>query len=294
VSSGFRVERPTDVEAFLARAGDFLAAHEAENNLMFGICSNLRANPTLFPEPARFAVVVGDAGDGGQDRIVAAALQTPPHRLVLSHLEDLGAVDAVADALTGEALPGVLGAGPAARRFAERWAARTGGSFEPRMAERIYRLSSVRPARPAEGRMRIAEPPDRGLIAAWVSAFADEALGETIEDPEEWATRWIARQGRTMYLWEVGGRPVSMCGAGGATPTGIRIGPVYTPPDERGHGYASSLVAGASQAQLDAGRRFLFLFTDLANPTSNKIYQAIGYEPVADVEQLQFLPALEP
>ena len=74
----------------------------------------------------------------------------------------------------------------------------------------------------------------------------------------------------------------------GATPNGIRIGPVYTPPDRRGHGYASALTAGASQDQLDRGRRFVFLFTDLANPTSNKIYQAIGYEPVCDVDAYLF------
>jgi predicted GNAT family acetyltransferase len=64
----------------------------------------------------------------------------------------------------------------------------------------------------------------------------------------------------------------------------VRIGPVYTPPEARNRGYASALVAAISQAQLDAGRRFCFLFTDLANPTANHIYQAIGYEPVRDVD----------
>jgi hypothetical protein len=291
VSSGLRVERPADVEAFLARAGAFLAAHEAENNLIFGICSSLRVNPTLFSEPARFAVVVEDAADAGSHaaRIAAAALLTPPNRLVLSHVDDLEAVDALADALTGETLPGVLGARPAARRFAERWTARAGGSFEPRMAERIFRLSAVRPPRPTTGRMRMAEPPDRSLIVAWLRAFAAEALGETFEDAGDAADRWIARTGRSLYLWQDGTRTVSLCGAGGVTPTGIRVGPVYTPPGERGRGYASNLVAEASQAQLDAGRRFVFLFTDLANPTSNKIYQAIGYEPVVDVDQYVFV-----
>ena len=77
-------------------------------------------------------------------------------------------------------------------------------------------------------------------------------------------------------------------GVGGLTPHGIRVGPVYTPPEQRGRGYASNLVAEVSQLQLDAGRTFVFLFTDLANPTANKIYQAIGYEPVNDVDEYDF------
>ena len=75
---------------------------------------------------------------------------------------------------------------------------------------------------------------------------------------------------------------------GGRTPNGTRVGPVYTPPEHRGHGYASALVAAASQAQLDEGIQFCFLFTDLANPTANHIYQAIGYEPVSDIDVYVF------
>jgi len=286
MAPGMQVDRPAHVDAFLARAGAFLAEHEAENNLVFGICSNLKANPSLFTVAPRFAVAARNAL--GAERVVAAALQTPPHRLVLSHLDDLEAVDALADVLAGETLPGVFGAGPVARRFAERWTSRTGGSFERRMAERIFRLSAVRQPRATEGRMRLAESSDHALVVGWLRAFVDEALGETFEDAEDAARRWIARSGRTLYLWQVGDATVSLCGIGGATPTGIRVGPVYTPPGHRSNGYASNLVVQASQIQLDAGYRFLFLFTDLANPTSNKIYQAIGYESVSDVDQYVF------
>lgn len=87
------------------------------------------------------------------------------------------------------------------------------------------------------------------------------------------------------------GGPASVAATGGPTPNGIRIGPVYTPPDRRRRGYASALTAATSQAELDKGRRFIFLFTDLANPTSNKIYRAIGYEPVIDIDQVSFVPA---
>ena len=90
-------------------------------------------------------------------------------------------------------------------------------------------------------------------------------------------------------LWEDEGEPVSATGFGSPTPNGSRIGPVYTPPERRGHGYASVLVAEVSQAQLDAGKRFCFLYTDLANPTSNKIYVDLGYERVCDSVELDFV-----
>ncbi len=115
-----------------------------------------------------------------------------------------------------------------------------------------------------------------------------EALEEVDrERTEAMADRWLAGRGRTIYLWE-NGVAVSLCAVGSPTPHGIRIGPVYTPMERRGHGYASALVAAVSQIQLEAGRRFVYLFTDLANPTSNHIYQTIGYEPVADVEEWIF------
>src|SRR5207249_2972148 len=108
------------------------------------------------------------------------------------------------------------------------------------------------------------------------------------QDWRRMADRWIAGLGRTAWLWAVGDRIVSLACVGGLTPHGTRVGPVYTPPADRGRGYASNLVARASQLQLDSGREFVFLFTDLANPTANKIYQAIGYEPVIDIDEYSF------
>ena len=280
------VRRFDDVDAFLDAAGNFLGAHEAEHNLIFGIASWLRANPELVEHKATF-LSVADA-DG---RVVAASLRTPPNNQVLSVVDDLEAVDALVDALATEELPGVLGPSRAAARFSERFTARTGRSGQLRLAERIFRLERViPPARPASGSWRLVAPGDRDLLARWIVAFSAEAVPDDppIEDPDAVAGRWIDGVGRLGYLWEDGGRPVCVVGAGGETPNGIRIGPVYTPPDLRGRGYASALTAAASQDQLDRGRRFVFLFTDLANPTSNKIYQAIGFEPVCDVDQYRF------
>ena len=79
-----------------------------------------------------------------------------------------------------------------------------------------------------------------------------------------------------------------MAGCGGPTPHGLRVAPVYTPPEHRGRGYASACVAALSQLLLDSGRRYCFLFTDRSNPTSNHIYEAIGFEAVTEVDRWVF------
>ena len=281
------LHRPADVDAFMAQAGDFLAVREAEHNLLFGIASQIRSVPELFAtDPPTYAVVTDEEGG-----VVAASLRTPPHNQVLSQVDDLDAIEVLADALAGERLPGVLGPKGAVERFATRWAERAGTTAQLDVAERIFRLERViPPTRPADGTWRPSEPSDRDLIAAWLAAFHAEATPDQppLLDPREVAERWTQGIYRRMYLWEDGGAVVSMVGAGGETPNGIRIGPVYTPPDARNHGYASSLTAATSRDQLDRGHRFCFLFTDLANPTSNRIYRAIGYEPVCDVDMYRF------
>lgn len=276
-----QIRHLTDVDAFLDAAGDFLVAREAEHNLIFGICSSLRETPERYGEPY-LAVVERDG------TVVAAALRTPPFRLVLSEMDDPAAVDALVEDNLVHALPGVTGPAEQVRVFAERWNERGGPTARLAMSERVYQLTSVIPPRPVAGSHRIAVATDRGLAIGWTEGFMREAFGEV--DPAEVAAdvdRWLARKARSIYLWQ-DGAPVSLCGVGGETPNGIRIGPVFTPPDLRGRGYASALVAAVSQAELDAGRRFCFLFTDQANPTANHIYQAIGYEPVRDVDAYRF------
>ena len=141
----------------------------------------------------------------------------------------------------------------------------------------------------APGRMREAGPDDLPTVLVWLQAFADEALGETphVEDVELSYRRKEADPNGAWLVWDDGG-PVSLAAFGNPTPNGTRIGPVYTPPDQRGRGYATSLVADLTAERLAAGLAFCFLFTNLANPTSNAIYARIGYEPVADWDQWSF------
>jgi predicted GNAT family acetyltransferase len=272
------------VRAFLDLAGEFLTAREAEHNLIFGILSNLEADPSQYDAPPYLATITHG------DRVVGAAIRTPPWRIVLSEMDHPGAVHRLVQDLAGEAIPGAVGPSDATTHFAEAWVeARHPGRPRLNRHERGFQLRRVIEPTPTTGEMVIAGPEHRQLLEHWLEAFHEEAtLANPRQDYGAMADRWIRRQGRTVYLWMDGGRPVSLTGAGGLTPNGIRVGPVYTPRADRGHGYASNLVAQVSQAMLDSGRTYVFLFTDLANPTSNHIYAEIGYEPVRDVSVVRF------
>lgn len=277
------IRRAATVPEFMGIAGEFLGAREAEHNLIFGICSTLEADPGQFEAAPYLAAVL----DG--DRVVGAAIRTPPWRVVLSLMDHPDALDRLAEDMAGQSLPGAVGPVDSVGPFARAWGRESG--VRPRLTrhERSFRLEHVRPPRPAPGSMARAQAAEHAVLSAWARAFSDEAMpGGPPQDYDRMADRWIKGEGRTAYLWFAQGRPVSLAGAGGLTPNGIRIGPVYTPPELRGRGYASNLVAQVSQLQLDGGRTFVFLFTDLANPTANKIYQAIGYEPVNDIDEWDF------
>lgn len=216
---------------------------------------------------------------------------TPPHNLVLSLLPLAAVAPIAADAYRHYGtLPGVLGPTDAARAFAERWRALTGQPYRRAVAERIYQLEAVTPVLAVPGALRRATAADRDLLITWLAAFYRETLGEGgLRQAEHTADARLTTETAAIYFWE-DGRPVSLAGYSGPTPNGIRIAPVYTPPELRGRGYASATVAALSQLLLDGGRRRCFLFTDLANPTSNRIYQAIGYRPVCDVDEYRFAP----
>ncbi len=278
----------SDVPAFVASASPFLLRHEAHNNLLLGICTELARNPYTFSsEPPLLRTIEDESG------VILAAIQTPPNNLVLSHTEHREALDLLAATLAAEGrrLPGVQGASADAEQFAQHWVALHGQQIRPVMDLRIYQLTTVLPPAAIPGQMRPATEADRPLLEAWFAAFSAEATpGSLAADMAPVVTRWLTSPTRSMALWE-DGEPVALAGATGPTPNGIRIGAVYTPPERRRRGYASALVAALSQYQLDSGRRFCFLFTDLSNPTSNHIYQAIGFEPVVDVAELRFDPS---
>lgn len=283
-----RLTSCTSPAEFQRRVEPFLVQHEAENNLILGIVSGLVRGPELYAQPPYLALVEDDAGAP-----VAAALRTPPFNVVLSLIPDESArADAIA--LLAEVLrrkygtlPGVTADSASGRAFAEEWRRLTGEPYRVQVAERIYQLNRVVPVDGVPGTLRQATPDDRDLLIAWLDAFQKEAMPGSLETAERLIDQLFTSSARRMYLW-VDGEPVAMAGTSGQTPNGARVGPVYTPPTLRGKGYASACTAALSQLLLDEGRRFCFLYTDLSNPTSNKIYQAIGYRPVCDADMYAF------
>lgn len=271
---------PTD---FLAASEALLVADEARHNLILGLAGTMRDDPALYPEQRLW--LVSDEGV-----VVGAAVRTPPRNLVLGPIGEHAAA-ALADAIEGD-LPGVVGMAPDIDLFAAAWEARRPVRAEVLMEQGVYALDELIPPRPTAGRPRAASAADEALLVDWMGAFSREALPEEEDDEVDLRRMVASRLGSPeggFFLWDDGG-PVSVAGFGGPTRNGIRIGPVYTPPELRGRGYGAAVTAATSEALLQAGRQFCFLYTNLANPTSNRIYVSIGYRRVCDSRVIAFVP----
>ena len=275
-------------DEFLRAAEPTLVANEAANNLMYGMALRGQHFPERFKTPPYFAVVQ----QAGQ--LLAAALMTPPHNLlVFAAGEAEAAFDLLARSLHEQhwPVPGVLGPSPAALAFAQTWQRLSGQGYVIEDHERVYELRQVIwPPQPV-GAMRAAISADLDLLAGWLFSFWQEALPNEpyrLEDALEAAQQKIID--RDYYVWDTG-TVVALAGRSRPTPHGYCIGPVYTPPQQRGQGYATALTAALSQLLLDGGKQFTALFTNLANPTSNSIYQKIGYRPVCDFDKYRFVAA---
>lgn len=274
-----RLEEHADAAAFLEAAAPVLDADEARHNLIYGICSTLVDATHVYPEAHLWTV----EEDG---RPLAAAVLTPPFNIVVAqpHVDD--ALSFLARRLRDRIeLPGVTGAIPEVDVFADAW----GSGRRLRMRQGIYAARKVAPP-DVSGVARKAVPSDREVVVGWLRAFEGEALPDDAPhlDLEGAFERRVRSDAAGFFLWEDEGEPVSLCGCGGRTPHGVRIGPVYTPPERRGRGYGSAVTAHVTKEQLGAGRDYCFLYTDLANPTSNKIYVNIGYERVCDSAEYAF------
>lgn len=273
-----RVERH-DPDSFHARAGAWLLRAEGAHALLLGIVAELtRGKHRYQGTPYLATVTAGDA-------VVGCAFRTPPYKLGLTRMPPPAVVAVASDvAQVFAALPAVMGPPAETLAFGHAWCALRGGSAVPGMRQGIFELTAVSPTSASPGHMRTARAVELARLIHWCSGFAAEA-GTPIGDPAHAATHFVDRG--EMYVWEDQGMRC-MAVATGPTPTGIRIGLVYTPPADRNRGYATSLVAALSAAQLAAGKRACFLYTDLANPTPNAIYERIGYRRVAEAIDVDF------
>jgi predicted GNAT family acetyltransferase len=275
-----------DAGQFLEHAGAFLLEHPVEHSVLL-----TRSGQALEVPDVSWGAVAGFAGQTDlwvvvecEGQVVAAAMQTPPFPVALS-LAPPEAVEAVADEVRRRRpdVVGVTGPVPGPALFAERWAELGGGSAQVAMENGIYAATSVNVPTGIHGEHRVATAADAVLLQQWAQAFEVEANGAAT------GIDHVTRRLRLglLHVWQDEGRPVSMAavslGFGGVS----RVQLVYTPPSLRGRGYASALVATITRAELDAGRSTM-LYTDLANPTSNAIYQRIGYRRVASAQELRF------
>jgi GNAT superfamily N-acetyltransferase len=291
-----------DVTEFLAAAGPYLRRERVRNTTMLTVTESMRVAAAASPgaaapasrqapaDPAACPLLGWWSDSAG--RVAAAFLHTPPFPVLLAAAEPALAAELAEAALAARPLPGVNAPPEVAEAFARAWQQAHGGPAKARVRvhvnQRLYRLGELSWPDPAPaGAARIARDCDLPLVIDWFSAFAVE-----VHDMGRGADHAAAARDRVSYggitLWEAAGRPVALAGATRQVAGMVRVGPVYTPPEARGRGYGSAVTAAASERLLAAGAGDVLLYTDLANPVSNSIYQRIGYRPVEDRVSLEF------
>ncbi|MCX5115576.1 GNAT family N-acetyltransferase [Micromonospora sp. NBC_00362] len=293
--TGLRLRFLSDPGEFLAVAGDYLRADPVVSTVVTTIAHRLLSQRTEgIPQPDRnwWLVVSDDSG-----AVVGAGMRSAPYAPYppfLLPMPDEAAV-ALAHALheRGEEVLAVNGALPAAELCAAALARLSGGDVQVAQHTRLHELGELTWPPLVPGSLVTATEDDAGLVTQWLAAFigdADEQAGRppgtsAHEAPDHAEVLRRIRAGRLWFWVDETGEPVHLTGANPQSFGVARLGPVYTPPAQRGRGWASNAVAEVSR-RIQAEGAQVCLFTDQANPTSNKIYAALGYRPVVDMANL--------
>jgi RimJ/RimL family protein N-acetyltransferase len=270
-------ETTGDVRAFVAAAGGFLHARPVDNTVLLTVAETVElSGPNAFgdeaPEFGWWRV------DG---RVEGAFVHTPPYPVLLGPAPREAAAALLA-ALAARPLAGVNG--PA--ELAPVVAGTHDGPARERRRERLYRLGELIDPPAPPGRWRIAARADRARLIEFYDAFRLEVR----EPGRDWGPMVDDRLShRGLHLWEAeDGEPVSLAGISRRIAGMMRIGPVYTPPERRGRGFAAALTAAVCRFAREDGAGEILLFADLANPTSNHLYQRIGFVAVGERVSLEF------
>ena len=260
----------------LDKAKVFLRSKPVHNNVILTL---LHARVEHFI-PGRYWVAM----DG--NTVVGVAFQSPLNlRAIVTPMESNivhSVVDAISDAKVK--LPGVGGDATTAAHFAGQWAERQKSAVVPFMGQRIYEVDQVAEPTGVKGDLRKAVPRDRERLIDWVRHFWADTNAVQESNAESLVDRRVSAG--QVWLWDSAG-PVSMAGLTSPVEGVVRVQLVYTPPENRGKGYASACVASLSKRVRDEGHRCI-LYTDLGNPVSNSIYRRIGYSVVAEGIQYRF------
>lgn len=270
-----------DAGSFRVRAEPWLMEAEDEHNLILGLSAALAGVYPGAGENRHLWATVEMEGE-----VVGCAFRTPPHKLGLTRMPvEVAPRLAERVAARYQALPATFGPPEVAEAFGKAWGDLTGVSWAVGLPQKMYRLDEVVHPVGVAGTLRQGTEADLPTAHRWADDFARDA-GHEFMTPPATRERWIRQ--RELLFWEVDGAPVSMAVATGWTPHGARIGYVFTPREQRGHGYASALTAAVSQRILDGGRRFCVLYTDATNPVPNAIYPRVGYRHLMDLVDVDF------
>ena len=271
------------IDDFLKNAGPLLYRDEVANSLMLGLCEGMVGNPSKI-SPLLFRVLQ-------EDETVTAAIQTPPKNLVISYAKpDVLDILILALQKIEADFPGVVGPNKESEYFSDRWSRLVAKKTRLAMGQKIYRLDQVKFPKNIDGSFGMANSEQTQIVHDWVMAFVNESLPPNeVRDAQHWGDfACRAVQKKAAHFWMQNNKPVSMAFVSRPTKNGISVNGVYTPPEFRKKGYASAVVSHLSQKMLDSGQKFCVLYTDLSNPTSNKIYQEIGYREVCDSKHFFF------
>lgn len=281
----------TDVHEFYRDTYDVLMRHEAQNLIPLGniIIGHEGKDKTDWRDPVNWVMATISDAKG----IQLTAIMTPPHNITLYATDNIinpEAINCLIDGLKDREIPGVTTEKNLAEYFAKEYALRKGITCNTTMSQRIYELTAVNPDIQKVDTVRLLNEKDIHFFPYWAEAFyAAGSYGQTEMSIPQEADPYLYRiASKKIYILEDNGIPVSMAGYTREMQTAIGVAFVYTPPYERGKGYATSIVAQISQLALDKGFTKCVLYTDLANPISNSIYQKIGYIPICDSLQLKF------
>ncbi|MFD9501140.1 GNAT family N-acetyltransferase [Streptomyces sp. NPDC060035] len=269
-----------DVDDFLARAGEFLRSRPALHTMPLTVTEKLRTTRGADAHGAR-ATVFGRLERAG--KVHATFYRIPSRGLSVTPLTPEQA-DTLAAHLAAlqHSFPYVSADHSTATAFAEAWQRHTGAAPTLRTRIRLYRLGTLTPPEPVpDGRGRVVGEQNHEQLVRWCAEFLDTVGEVPSVDADSWADSRFADKHFT--FWETrDGTPLSMAAMTSMVGGMIRVDPVYTPAHLRGRGYAGAVTVEVSRAALAAGATDVVLFADPANPTSNALYQRIGYVPLTE------------
>ena len=283
------IQSHNDASELISLSGGYLELNESENNLPIGLAYRLAKDPRYYGPESPLLLSILE-----QSRAAGVAIMTPSRRLILSRFET--SVEVAMAHLTrylrgiDMPIPGVTGPATEAQVFSECW---TEGmdSVSPKvtMRLRVFEARKVEDMSLSPGKLRLGCMADHPLMTQWIIAFS-ETIGEPVDVDRAKSTAQQYIEARQLYIWD-DGAPVSIATETRPTRNGITISTVYTPPEHRNKGYATSCVWSLTKTLLSGRYSFCSLYTDLSNPTSNSIYAKIGYVPLGDALSFDFVPS---